>query len=197
MKLPSLALWEAFEEGRRFTSDAGRTYEMSVADAGVLCLPTGRIVLSDPLLDPHCESFTFVVEPDDYPVFISFADDEPALVMVQFAEGVPIRFEASDPPRLLVDSASAAFMDAKLARYLRRKAKEGRYDRYFQRFQHALEMAPHRWANHNLDRELHANVILCRTFGGDGSFPSFLGYDNSDRLVCLITDMFLEILGPD
>ncbi len=29
------------------------------------------------------------------------------------------------------------------------------------------------------------------TFGGDGTFPSFYGYDARDRLVCLVTDMLL------
>ena len=128
MNLPSLALWQAFEEGRQFTSNSGRVFTMSVSDAGVLCLPTGKVVLCDPLLDPSDEPLSVSVDPGDYPVFIALADDEVALVMVQFVEGTPARFEPTVPSHFSVDSASAALLDAKLARLLRRK------DRYVDRF---------------------------------------------------------------
>ena len=88
-------------------------------------------------------------------------------------------------------------MDAKLARLLRRKAKAGRYDRYVDRFRDALDTSPHGWTNHYFNRDLHANVILFSTFGGDGSFPSFIGYDESGKMTCLTTDMFLESVVPD
>jgi hypothetical protein len=43
-----------------------------------------------------------------------------------------------------------------------------------------------------------SQVVLFRTWGGDGAFPSFFGYRADGEVVCLVTDMFLcfdHVLG--
>jgi hypothetical protein len=54
------------------------------------------------------------------------------------------------------------------------------------------------WGNRCVDSESGANVVMFRTWGGDGVFPSFVGHNADGEVVCLITDMFLgfgHVLG--
>jgi hypothetical protein len=84
-----------------------------------------------------------------------------------------------------VDSASAVLADARVARFLRRKAEEGEYERYRRRFD------PDPWASVELFEDL--NVFVFHTWGGDGTFSSWFGYDADGEVVCLVIDMFIEL----
>src|SRR5262245_27095920 len=97
MELPSIALWDAFTDGHRFETDDGESVSTRVADAGTLVLPTGRIVVSDPILDPFSKAFSVPVPADTYPVLLSLIKDDVALVMVNLAEGPPVRWQAAKP----------------------------------------------------------------------------------------------------
>jgi hypothetical protein len=123
MDLPNMALWHAFVDGHRFQTDDGESVTTRIADAGALVLPTGRIVVSDPILDPFNKPFTVVVPPGTYPVLLSLIKDDVALVMVSFAEGSPVRWQATKPANFGVDSATGCLMDQKVCRFLRRKQK--------------------------------------------------------------------------
>jgi hypothetical protein len=191
MELPSNALWDAFTDGHRFQTDDGESVTTRVADAGALVLPTGRIVVSDPILDPFNKPFSVAVAPDTYPVLLSLINDDVALVMINFAEGPPVRWQRAKPEVFSVDSATGCLMDHKVSRFLHRKAEDDKYDRYSRRFQDALEEKGGLWGSCCVDRSIGANVVLFRTWGGDGTFPSFFGYNASGEVVCLVTDMFL------
>jgi len=88
-----------------------------------------------------------------------------------------------------VDSGRGCFLDLELARFLLRKAEHGRLERYQRRIESQLDERS--WANVILDESSGANVVAFTTGGGDGKYPSFLGYDNKDCLVCLVTDFGL------
>lgn len=191
MELPINALGDAFTDGHRFQTDDGEFVTTRIADAGALVLPTGRIVVSDPILDPFSKPFSVAVAPGTYPVLLSLIKDDVALVMVNFAEGSPVRWQRTKPESFGVDSASGCLMDHKVCRFLRRKAEDDKYDRYSRRFQDALEENEGLWGSYCIDRASGANVVVFRTWGGDGTFPSFFGYNASGELVCLVTDMFL------
>jgi hypothetical protein len=198
MDLPNMALWHAFAEGHRFLTKDGEAKVTRIADAGALALPTGRIVVSDPILDPFNKPFTVSVPPGRYPVLLSLVDEEVALVMVNFAEGSPSRWEATIPETFIVDSATGCLMDQKVCRFLRRKAENDKYDKYIRRFHDVIDENDGFCANYCLHSESGANVILFPTHGGDGVFPSFFGYNSTGQIVCLVTDMFLcfdHVLG--
>src|SRR5262245_6782516 len=191
MELPSNALWDAFTDGCRFQTDDGGLVTVRVADAGPLVLPTGRIVVSDPMLDPFNKPFSVAVRADTYPVLLSLVNEEVALVMVRFSEGAPVRWEAATPATFSVDSATGCLMDHKVGRFLRRKAEDDNYDKYSRRFQEALEEHEGMWGSYRVDAASGANVVLFRTWGGDGEFPSFFGYNAAGQVDCLVIDMFL------
>jgi hypothetical protein len=198
MELPDIALWHAFADGHQFLTEDGESVTTRIADAGVLVLPTGRIVVSDPILDPFNKPFTVAAPPGTYPVLLSLIKDHVALVMVNFAEGTPVRWHKSKPETFGVDSATGCLMDQKVCRFLRRKAEDGKYERYTRRFQDSLGENDGLWGAYCLDAQSGANVVVFRTWGGDGVFPSFFGYNAEGQLVCLVTDMFLcfeHVLG--
>ena len=191
MELPSNALWDAFTDGHRFQTVDGEIVTTRIMDAGGLVLPTGRIVVSDPILDPFNKPFSIAVAPNTYPVLLSLIKDDVALVMVNFADGPPVRWHAAKPESFGVDSATGCLMDHKVCRFLRRKAVDEKYEKYSRRFQNALEENEGLWGSYCVDAASGANVLLFQTWGGDGSFPCFFGYNATDEVVCLVTDMFL------
>jgi hypothetical protein len=123
MDLSSNALWNAFGEGHRFLTDHREVLTTRIADAAPLVLPTGRIVVSDPVLDPFNKPFNVSVPPGTYPVLLSFVRHDVGLVMVHFTESAPVRWKAARPPWFSVDSATGCLMDHKVARFLLRQAK--------------------------------------------------------------------------
>lgn len=191
MQLPNQALWTAFEYGHRFET-VGGTIEMRCRDIGSLVLPTGRIVACDPQFDLVQTPFSVSVDPDEYPVFLALTDlPEIALLMVQFAEGEPRRWERTKPEHFSVDSGSACLMDDKLARMLIRSAERDRFERHWKRVTDEMEENDGLWGNVCLHPESRANMIAFRAMGGDGTFCSYLGYSGDDELICLVTDFFL------
>ena len=131
MKNPGNALWWAFEDGCEFRPNGSeRIVTMHCEDAGSISLPSGRIVVSDPLLDPWRPPFSTTVLPRSYSVHLALGNDEVALVMVLFKEGRPTIWTRAKPESFSVDSATGCLMDYTAARFLRRKANAGKYNRY-------------------------------------------------------------------
>jgi Protein of unknown function (DUF4241) len=191
MDLPDPALWLAFRDGQRFHDRCGNPVEMHTIDGGTLVLPSGRIVASDPLLNPWCEPFSTRVRPGRYPVFCALARRDVAVVMVLFRDGPPVRWRRARPESFGVDSATGCLMDYRVARFLRRQATAGRYQPFWDRFRDTLgdglctdDVC--------LGRSSGANVLLFHTWGGDCHPASFFGSDARGKVVCLVTDTFLR-----
>jgi hypothetical protein len=83
-------------------------------------------------------------------------------------------------------------MDYRVSRFLRRQATEGRYQPYWTQFRDALDAAGGLCTDVRIGRSSGANVLLFHTWGGDGHPASFFGYGARGKVVCLVTDMFLE-----
>src|SRR5262249_55886220 len=148
---------------------------------------------SDPILSPFNKPLSVTVPPGVYPVLLSLIKDDVALVMVNFAQGPPEYWRKTNPETFVVDSATGCLMDQKACRFLRRKAVDDKYEKYMRRFQEALEQNGGLWGTYCLDSDSGTNVVLFHTWGGDGIFPSFFGFDAGGDVVCLVTDMFLHM----
>jgi hypothetical protein len=191
---PRNALWQAFRDGASFRmAESDQTMTMRCEDAGSISLPSGRIVAADPILDPWRPPFSTSVPPGTYSVHLALADNDVALVMVLFQEGQPATWKKANPQSFSVDSATGCVMDYTLARFLRRKANDGKYDRYSRCFEDALAETD-QWANVALDLMPDANIVLFHTLGGDGTFPVFFGYNAERQLACLVVDMLLNLV---
>jgi len=191
-RLPDPALWDAFTDGHQFVLEGEERgpLVMRTEEVGVLVLPSGRVVTCDPLLDPWRPPFSFRARPGRYPVFAAVTRDDNALILVRFRSRAPVRWETARPDCFGVDSATGCLMDYRVARFLLRRARANKYDRYWRLFNDHKE-GRLRSDSVCQDESSGANVILFHTFGGDGTFP-FYGYDARDRLVCLVTDMLLD-----
>lgn len=165
---------------------------MQCQDAGSLTLPTGRLVACDPQFDLVQRPFRKSIEPGDYPVFVSLVWETVALVMVQFDEGEPERWRSSRPECFSVDSGTACLLDAKTARRLSRIAEAGKWDRFWKRVEDGMAETQFNWANTFLSDHAELNAFVFRTFGGDGTFATYWGYGADGRLLCCVTDTFLE-----
>jgi hypothetical protein len=185
-------LWTVFADGAQAVTEEG-TISAHTIELGHLTLPTGRIVASDPILDPWNEPFSVQVQTGSYPAFMAVVQGDSALIMISFGNGPPATWESTNPPLFGVESATGCLMDQKVCRFLRRKAEADRYERYTKRFTEAFEETDGLWANYCIDQESGANVLLFRTWGGDGLFPSFFGYTADGLPTCLVTDMYLSL----
>ncbi len=190
-KLPNQSLWEAFQDGHQFRAADGELVEMDAHDAGALAVPSGRIVAADPLLNPWNQPFSIRVRPGEYPLHVATTADDVALVMVRFRKGTPTRWRTAAPDSFGVDSGSGCLMDYQLARFLRRKAVAGKYEHFRHKLSDPLERGQP-WGNVTVNDAGGANVFVFHTWGGDGRFPCFYGYNAKGRLICLIVDMFLH-----
>jgi hypothetical protein len=193
MQLPDPCLWTIFNVPCRLSTDAG-DLEVQVLPIDPIALPSGRIVVGDPLVDIYYnEPLTQEVPPGRYSVRLATATGLDGIVasLVRFLAGTPVRWEPTEPDRHGVDSGTSGLIDCELARRVQQKSDEW-FERHLNRCSDALERGQELWGNRRLDRETGANLLFFRTATGDGQYPSFRGYSADDALVCLVTDFFLE-----
>jgi hypothetical protein len=182
--------------------------------AGVLVLPTGRLVACDPFIGDG-EPFAAEVPPGRYPVVLSIAhfgndDQRVAFATVRFRSSLPEKWE----PAVLagedvegagegfvtgypVDSGTGCFMDLRAARCLGRKMDHN--EDYWQRIMDELSenyVDTWGWVNRILDRSTGANLVAFSSGYGDGAYASFFGYGAASQAVCLVTD-FGVVAVPD
>lgn len=160
--------------------------------AGMLAVPSGRIVACDPFVFYDMEPFQLEVKPGTYPVdlhLVHFSPDHTrvAFAILSFSESRPVRWTMAvwpgqDPSVLKeneifgygVDSGTGCFMDKAAAKLWETKME------YF-------DYLSDPWAEVSLD-ESGLNIILFHSGWGDGGYASYWGWDDQDRVVCLVTD---------
>jgi Protein of unknown function (DUF4241) len=197
MQIPGPSLWTIFHSPCRLSTDAGEI-EVTVLPIDPIAVPSGRMVLGDPLVDIYyTEPLTHELPPGRYSVRLATATgvDGVFACLVRFLPVTAVRWEPTEPDRHGVDSGSSGLIDYKLARTIQRKSEEW-FERHLNRCSDALESAEP-WGNRRLNRETGANLLLFRTATGDGHYPSFFGYSATGDLVCLVTDFFLEAAVRD
>jgi hypothetical protein len=137
------------------------------------------------------EPFSVRVPTGNYPVLLAVIRDDVGAVIVSFGEGPPVSWRAARPDCFGVDSATGCLMDHKVGRFLRRKADDDKYERYFQRFRDALDESDGLSANYVIGADSGANVVLFHTWGGDCFPRSYFGWSEDGAASCLVVDMCL------
>ena len=181
--------------------------DLTVRTLGGLTLTTGRIVACDPLVFPETEPFDGAFPTGTFPVLVSVMrsedDERVVFARVQFTDERPrewkhvaqagVDFESLDYDEYFgypVDAGIGCFMDVVAARAL--VAKLTADDSYYEEVLDKMDEAgidTWNWADIPLDGA--ANMICFSSGYGDGSYPSFVGYNEAGRPVCLLTDFMV------
>ena len=192
MKLPGPELWSIFADGAKVITDDG-VIPVRVHDLGMLTLPTGKIVVSDPFHNAFNRPLDIEVPPDEYVVHMAAVNSGETLVIVlmaSFGNGTPVAWRPADPPSFTVESAYGCLMDARVRHYLYRKSQEGKYDRYSGKFRNAIAETDDLWANCVIDRNSGANVVLFRANVVESEVDVNVGLAANGSPACLSISTF-------
>jgi hypothetical protein len=192
MEPPDSGLWELFHSRCRIRTAAGER-EVEVLPVDPLVLPSGRVVVGDPLVDIYHEGpLARRVPAGRYSVRLATAAGLGGVVasLVRLLPGAPVHWRPTEPERHGVDSGVSGLMDHDLGRRVARKSEEW-FERHLNRCTDAMD-ADGLWANRRLDRETGGNLLLFRTASGDGHYPSFWGLSEGGEAVCLVTVYLIE-----
>jgi hypothetical protein len=177
---------------------------------GELIVTTGQIVACDPLAIPEMPPFADTVPLGRYSVIVSVAewpdgDQRVAFALLRLGERPIARWEIAVPQgRTLsslklghifvypVDSGTGCFMDLDAARALLARAEQAaaRQEDNEELFDALKKTYVNTWSWTVLvlDEVTGANVIAFSSGWGDGSYPTFWGYDADGQQVALVTD---------
>jgi len=178
---------------------------LSVDDAGVLVLPSDALVASDAFI-MDASPFTLDVPAGRHPVTVLHSDFDDgdrriAAAMVRFVEGDPVRWELAlvpgQDPSVLgpddifgygVDSGTGAFTSPEALAQLK---AESRYTAFSDALSAAMPgkaVTDPLTASVEVDPTTHANVVAFASGFGDGTYPSYAGFDRDGRVVVVLTD---------
>lgn len=183
-----------FTPGSRF---ADRWYGTAVVTeperAGVLRLPTGRVVAADPgTLDRHDEPFTVPVPPGDHPVLLAtmrWEEEgwrETTAAMLRVSDRPTATWELAVRPgqdvRLLDEGGFYGFgVDTGMGAFLDASGREALAAAYAERPESG-EVA---------DPATGTNLIAYHSGRGDGSYPVWIGRTAGGEVTCLVADMLV------
>lgn len=199
--------YEAFAPGAQITSWMG-DLTFSIHTVANLLLPTGRIVVTDPFVDPGAKPLGFAVPPGEYAVRIAVAhsdgDERIACARIDFVNEVPHEWfyalqEEKDPDQVSeddlgfpVDSATAGLMSAEAAELWEQLVDaDGGFAETVQERLEANYADTREWVEIHVGDEMRLNAALFTTGVGDGFYPCLLGMTNGETPACLLIDFGL------
>ncbi|MFI2368808.1 DUF4241 domain-containing protein [Streptomyces sp. NPDC018833] len=213
MPAPDFA-WH-FTPDNRFQEENGVTGTMSVAEAGELWLPTGRVVACDPFISLGCgeaEPFTAEVAPGRYRVECAVAtltrpDEEPsdtphqriAAARLVIKDMPPVAWEiglqaGQDVKELSddefygygVDAGTGCFYDASCDEsFPECEGDEGP-------LWDAFDADDAHLGPHIITAPGTGHTLVAFSSGwGDGAYPTWIGRGASGEVVCFVTDFFV------
>jgi hypothetical protein len=194
---------KAFTDGLSFNERGGQRDVLHVQRAGVLDVPSGRLVVCDPLSDARLRTFLRMVPAGRYPVLLSrwkseaLRDERIAAAQVLFSEAPAVRWELAlregdDVQKLRrksdaafpVDSGNGCFMDADRARAWTSRNAEAREELVNSARGDTRDVFV-------LGPASAAEVVGFSTGFGDGWYRSWWGLDAADAPVALVADFHL------
>lgn len=176
----------------------GYNVSIEVLQIGNLALTSGKIVACDGLI-PSTEPFSEMVEPGSYPVVLSIAqvgNEWPviACAMLRVREKMPATWKQATvagwdrSAGYGVDTANGCFADLDAMQTLTTSPDT------WCRLQDRVHQPGVEWVDFQLDATGSSNIIVFSSGVGDGTYPSYFGYDADGNVVCLATDF--SILAP-
>jgi hypothetical protein len=194
----------AFTYGRTLTLD-GLTVSFSTATAGLVSLPSGRVVACDPLTAIRPAQFVQTVLPGRYAVELALArsgsgPESVAMARIKFTNRQPAVWvlalrKGEDPAELAPgatfgyrsESGTGSFMDGETVAQADFAHLE---DIDSLLFQLTGNYKPHRyWLEQPVDRR--HNVVMFSSGEGAGTYPSYFGIDEEGDICTLVTDFLL------
>ncbi len=175
---------------------------------GNLEVPTGYIVACDPLTNPERPAFERQTPKGKFPVRWLLDDDrEVCYAQLLFSNKPIVRIEMAtlegqDLDDLEegyifgypVDAGLGCFMDEESAELLLEIIEDlEQNDDYISYYDDVLddELLDQDYCNHFPDKDSPLNVLVFRSGWGDGSYPSYWGFDEAGEIVTLVTDFGL------
>lgn len=177
--------------------------KIKLIEMGELVLPTGEIVVADPLVTPDRDPLARRVKPGKYPVTLYGAQGRNAVAVLRFAPSIPVKWELAtlagqDIATLKkdeifgypVDAGTGSFMDkAAYPLMLEREKREiaaGAKD--FNYYDGVLASEYGDYVMHRPIPESETNVAVFSSGWGDGFYASFWGLDAAGEPLVLMTD---------
>lgn len=182
--------------------------KIKLIEMGDLVLPTGGIVVADPLVTPDRPALARRVRPGHYPVVLYQTHDSNALAVLRIAPGVPARWEIATIPGqdvstlkdgeifgYPVDAGTGSFFDRTayplmLEREKREIANGAQNFNYYDDVL-ARDYPGEKGGEYVMHRPLPENPLNVAVFssgGGDGFYASFWGLDAEGEPLVLMTD---------
>jgi len=184
---------------------------------GELELPTGRIVTTDPLVQPQAPALARSVKPGRYTVTLYDAEDRAsksnriALAALRFAEGTPVKWEIATWPGQNaadlkageifgygVDAGLGCYMDAAAFPLIEAREKLVRQEKdtddinyYDDVLAEELGRNGDKYVLHQPMKDSPVNVAVFESGWGDGFYPSFWGLDAAGEPLVLVTEFYV------
>lgn len=197
----------AFTQGGELETSAGR-WSFSVAHAGEVSLPSGRVVACDPLVSGPREPFVQAVRRGRYAVDLALARGNPgggervALARIRFTGRQPAvwvmalrkgeKEAALDAGRIFgytAESGTGSFMDAETAAAHKLAASDD-IDAILEEL--TANYRPQRyWLDYPIARK--HNVVMFSAGSGAGTYASYFGIDDAGDVCVLVSDF--QVLG--
>jgi hypothetical protein len=197
----------AFTPGTRFAGSRRVTIETSPRVIAELKVPTGRIIVCDPLatsFEPPGSPLSRSAPTGVFPVEVVIArfengDERVACARVRFAgDSKPVRWEVASfagEPAPAAGAIPGYGVDAGMGCFFDGAACGGVEPAVVQAWlAAAASRQVNTWTWHAADVG-GANVVMFSSGWGDGFYGSFWGLDAGDRVVALATD-FQVLMGP-
>lgn len=198
-------LTTAFSSGR--LNGRASAIDFEVQPIGELCIGSGAVVATDPLVVPDQRPFLQTVPNGRFPVDLAIArfdneDERIAFARVTFNAGPTVAWQmavtaeqdpaAIHPPGHLgysVDSGTACFMDARAGELLARRmhADQQFFNAILGGMEHTYRHT-RSWVAFRPSADHEVNCLCFSSGFGDGSYPSFFGFDANGQVTTLVTD---------
>jgi hypothetical protein len=200
---------ELFRPGTRHRLDSGEWATAVTCPAGVLHLPTGRLVAADPSWLPSWQRldiapYTAAVSPGTYPLTLALVEsstdrrvaaaklaihDEPVVAweMALRPGQDPAALRDGEAYTVGVDVATIALFDAVALPAMAKRTEEDPHSYYVTAADRPVELA---------DPASGANLIAFETGWGDGAYPVWVGRTPAGAVACFVVDMAMLAPAP-
>lgn len=183
----------------------GELLTFTVSRAGILSVPSGRIIVCDPFVRTSDQPFVQSVLPGSYPVDISLVrrgdssveqiaytrilltKREPTVWVPALTSRPTGREPIDQPPGYRSSSGTGALMDVTTRDYLKFDSIE-EVDKVLEQL--AKNFKPTRnWLDYSIDENL--NAIIFSSGYGKGYYPSFFAIDDKGDVAALVTSFLI------